>query len=138
MSDSHHHLHHPHVDHTSTHGSVDPDVDLHDPQQRDELHHHHPKILGAIALGGVIGAEARYGLALALPHDPGDWPWATLLTNLLGSLLIGALMAALARAGRGGQADQVLAMRSGLRRSPLVDRAYCAEPSCCSALPSIR
>jgi CrcB protein len=82
------------------HGPVDPDVDLHDPRQREELHHHHPAILGSIALGGVIGAEARYGLALALPHRAGHWPWATLLTNLLGSLLIGALMAALARAAR--------------------------------------
>lgn len=82
------------------HGPVDPDVDLHDPQQRDELHHHHPRILGAIALGGVIGAEARYGLALTVPHRAGDWPWATLLTNLLGSLLIGVLMATLARAAR--------------------------------------
>ena len=80
----------------TTHGPVDPDVDLHDPEQRIELHHHHPKILGSIALGGVIGAEARYGLALALPHHPGSWPWATLLTNISGSLLIGVLMAVLA------------------------------------------
>jgi fluoride exporter len=77
---------------------VDPDVDLHDPRQRTELHHHHPRIIGAIAVGGVIGAEARYGLALALPHHAGTWPWATLLTNLAGSLLIGVLMAVLAGA----------------------------------------
>jgi CrcB protein len=83
--------------------SVDPDVDLHDPRQRAELHQHHPKVLGAIALGGVIGAEARYGLALALPHHPGSWPWATLLTNLSGSLLIGVLMAVLARAAHPSQ-----------------------------------
>jgi CrcB protein len=79
---------------------VDPDVDLHDPRQRAELHHHHPKIIGAIAVGGVIGAEARYGLAVALPHHAGTWPWATLLTNLAGSLLLGVLMAVLAGAAQ--------------------------------------
>lgn len=83
-----------------SHGSIDPDVDLHDPAQRDELHHHHPKILGAIALGGVIGAEARYGLAEAIPHAAGTFPWATLVTNLAGSLLIGVLMAVLASRAR--------------------------------------
>jgi CrcB protein len=71
-------------------------VDLHDPGQRDELHHHHPLILGAIAAGGVLGAEARYGLAQAMPHHAGTFPWATLVTNLAGSLLIGVLMAVLA------------------------------------------
>jgi fluoride exporter len=75
---------------------IDPDVDLHDPRQRAELHHHHPLVLGAIAAGGVVGAEARYGLAEALPHHAGTFPWATLVTNLAGSLLIGVLMALLA------------------------------------------
>lgn len=72
---------------------VDPDVDLRDSAQRDELHRNHPKVLGAIAVGGVIGAEARYGLAEAIPHAAGTFPWATLVTNLSGSLLIGVLMA---------------------------------------------
>ena len=61
---------------------------------------HDQKVLGAIALGGVIGAEARYGLALAMPHHAGGWPWATLIINVVGSLLIGVLMAALASAPR--------------------------------------
>jgi fluoride exporter len=90
------HRPHEHVSHSATHGPIDPDVDLHEAAQRDELHHHHPKVLGAIAVGGVLGAEARYGLAEALPHAPGTFPWATLVTNLLGSLLIGVLMAWLA------------------------------------------
>jgi CrcB protein len=49
-------------------------------------------VLGAIAVGGVLGAEARYGLSLAVPHVPGAWPWSTLLTNVSGCVLIGALM----------------------------------------------
>jgi CrcB protein len=47
------------------------------------------------ALGGALGALARWGVATALPHAPGDWPWATLLVNLTGCLLLGALTAAL-------------------------------------------
>jgi CrcB protein len=48
------------------------------------------------ALGGVVGALARWGVATALPVSPGSWPWATLLVNLTGCLLLGALLAALA------------------------------------------
>ena len=47
------------------------------------------------ALGGALGALARWGVATALPHSPGGWPWATLLVNLTGCLLLGALAAAL-------------------------------------------
>jgi fluoride exporter len=47
------------------------------------------------ALGGALGALARWGVATALPHSPGSWPWATLLVNLTGCLLLGALVAAL-------------------------------------------
>jgi fluoride exporter len=46
----------------------DPDVDLRIPRQRRELAGHEVDVLGAIALGGVIGAEDRYGLGLLLPH----------------------------------------------------------------------
>lgn len=45
--------------------------------------------LAAIFAGGVIGALARAGLAEALPHDSGRWPWATFLVNVLGALLLG-------------------------------------------------
>ena len=47
------------------------------------------------ALGGALGALARWGVATVLPHSPGGWPWATLLVNLTGCLLLGALVAAL-------------------------------------------
>jgi fluoride exporter len=47
------------------------------------------------ALGGALGALARWGVATALPASPGGWPWATLLVNLTGCLLIGVLLAVL-------------------------------------------
>ncbi len=48
------------------------------------------------ALGGALGALARWGVATALPHSPAGWPWATLIVNLTGCLLIGLLLAVLA------------------------------------------
>jgi CrcB protein len=48
------------------------------------------------ALGGALGALARWAVAQALPHSPGAWPWSTLLINLTGCLLLGALFAVLA------------------------------------------
>ena len=39
-----------------------------------------------------MGAEARYGLAVGLPHVPGAWAWSTLIANVTGCLLIGVLM----------------------------------------------
>jgi CrcB protein len=51
------------------------------------------EVLGVIAAGGVIGAEARYGLTLLI--QSGDVPWATLIANAAGCLLIGVLMVVL-------------------------------------------
>jgi CrcB protein len=47
--------------------------------------------LAAIFLGGAIGALARYGLAQALPHHSGTWPWATFAVNVAGALALGYL-----------------------------------------------
>lgn len=54
-------------------------------------------VLGAVAAGGVIGALARHGVDLLLPHEPGDWVWSTLLINATGCLLIGVLAAVVDR-----------------------------------------
>jgi CrcB protein len=45
--------------------------------------------LAAIYAGGVVGALGRVGLAEALPHEVGAWPWATFAANLLGAVLLG-------------------------------------------------
>lgn len=43
----------------------------------------------AVALGGALGAMGRYGFSLLLPNQIGQFPWATLIVNVLGSALIG-------------------------------------------------
>ena len=48
------------------------------------------------ALGGALGALARWAVTVALPSSPTGWPWATLLVNLTGCLLLGVLFAVLA------------------------------------------
>src|SRR3954454_5515724 len=45
--------------------------------------------LAAIFAGGFLGAIARAELVEALPHDPGEWPWATFGANVAGAFLLG-------------------------------------------------
>ncbi|MCZ7421262.1 MULTISPECIES: fluoride efflux transporter CrcB [unclassified Micromonospora] len=71
---------------------VDPDVDLSVPRQRAELRGGTTSLLAAIAVGGMVGALARYGLTVTFPHAPRGFPWATFAVNVSGCLLIGALM----------------------------------------------
>jgi CrcB protein len=72
--------------------SVDPDVDVHVPAQRRELARTHGGVLAVIALGGGLGAMARYGISRWLPTTPDHFPWGTFLINVLGCFLIGVLM----------------------------------------------
>jgi CrcB protein len=45
--------------------------------------------VAAIFAGGFIGAVARAELAEALPHTAGEWPWSTLVVNVVGAFLLG-------------------------------------------------
>lgn len=90
---------------------IDPDLAPADPGQptlpgRSHLSYHSnlpyrrrsrasPDVLAVIALGGMLGATARYGLARLLPTGTGQFPWATFLTNLSGSFLLGLLLSLL-------------------------------------------
>jgi CrcB protein len=47
----------------------------------------------AVAVGGVIGAAARWGLDLLIPHDPDEFPVSTLTINLAGTFLLAYLVA---------------------------------------------
>ncbi|WP_175410527.1 CrcB family protein [Streptomyces sp. TRM64462] len=49
-------------------------------------------VLGAVALGGGLGAVARHAVAVAWPAAPGGFPWATLWTNAVGCAAIGVFM----------------------------------------------
>jgi CrcB protein len=49
-------------------------------------------ILAVIAVGGALGSLARWGIGEALPVRPGRFPWATLIANVSGCLLLGVLM----------------------------------------------
>lgn len=52
-----------------------------------------------VALGGAIGASARYGASIAVGHLwRTSFPFATLLVNVVGSLAMGLLVGWLARA----------------------------------------
>lgn len=57
-------------------------------------------VLGAVALGGGLGAVARYGVSQVWPAAPGALPWATLWTNTVGCAVIGVLMVLLDEAWR--------------------------------------
>jgi CrcB protein len=46
-------------------------------------------VLAAIFAGGFCGATLRALAGEALPYDRADWPWATLLVNVAGALLLG-------------------------------------------------
>ena len=71
---------------------VDPDVDLHIRSDRIETRARRWDVLAAIAIGGVLGSEARHGIGVALPHPADAMPWATFLINVSGCALIGVLM----------------------------------------------
>jgi fluoride exporter len=48
-------------------------------------------VLPAVALGGALGAAARWGISEVVPAA-GGFPWPTLLANTSGALLLGVLL----------------------------------------------
>jgi CrcB protein len=62
------------------------------PARHREPFRRHAPVLGVIALGGGLGAVARYGASLALPTPAGGFPWGTFAVNVTGCLLIGVLV----------------------------------------------
>ena len=54
------------------------------------------RVAAAVAAGGALGGTARYGVGLWLPTGSGGFPWATLLVNVAGSLVLGAVVAVVA------------------------------------------
>lgn len=54
-----------------------------------------PDVLAVIAIGGMLGATARFKLSEALHTTADRFPWATFWTNLSGSFLLGFLLVVL-------------------------------------------
>lgn len=50
------------------------------------------QVLGVIAVGGVVGAAARYGASLLWPTPADHFPWTTFWVNVVGCGLMGILM----------------------------------------------
>ncbi|KAB2350000.1 fluoride efflux transporter FluC [Actinomadura rudentiformis] len=71
---------------------IDPDVDLSVPAQRRELARGQAPVIAVVAVGGALGAVARYGASLLWPASAGGFPWTTLLVNAVGCALIGVFM----------------------------------------------
>ncbi|UQT54570.1 fluoride efflux transporter CrcB [Streptomyces durmitorensis] len=57
-------------------------------------------VVAVVAVGGAIGASARYGASLIWPTAPGTFPATTLLVNVVGCALMGVLMVLLTEARR--------------------------------------
>ncbi|MFF3954128.1 fluoride efflux transporter CrcB [Streptomyces sp. NPDC001890] len=55
-------------------------------------------VVAVVALGGAIGASARYGAALIWPTAPGGFPWTTLVVNAVGCAVIGVFMVVISEA----------------------------------------
>jgi fluoride exporter len=79
---------------------IDPDLDPSDPGEpskrhepcRRQVRRAHPAILGSIAIGGFLGALARYGVGLALPAPSSGFPLGTFVVNTSGAFAIGLVL----------------------------------------------
>jgi CrcB protein len=71
---------------------ADPEVDLSLLARRHAPMHGQLPILAVIAIGGAIGASARYGASLLWPTPHHAFPWTTLLVNASGCAVIGVFM----------------------------------------------
>ncbi|MGW6392102.1 fluoride efflux transporter CrcB [Streptomyces sp. NPDC055103] len=49
-------------------------------------------VVGAVAVGGALGAAARYGATLLWPTPAHAFPWTTFTVNLAGCAALGTLM----------------------------------------------
>ena len=70
---------------------IDPDVDLHLARPTRHLATD-AAVLAVVAVGGAIGATARYLIGLAWPTPAGGFPWTTLAINIVGCAVIGVFM----------------------------------------------
>lgn len=75
--------------------------------------HRHLPLVAAVALGGALGTGGRYAVTHLLGTTTSGWPLGTTAVNLVGALLLGALLEALARSGPDEGARRVLRVGVG-------------------------
>lgn len=79
------------LDPTPPDQAIDPDVDLRVSDEREELRHT-LRVLGVVAVGGMLGAAGRYAIGEGWPTPDGGFPWSTFVINLTGCFALGVLM----------------------------------------------
>jgi CrcB protein len=52
-------------------------------------------VTAVVIVGGILGAEGRYGLSVAVPHAVSGFPWSTVYINVIGCFCLGILMSLL-------------------------------------------
>jgi len=52
-----------------------------------------PRLIAAVAVGGAVGALARWGLTEAFPTSPDGFPWTTFAINVAGAFVLALLPA---------------------------------------------
>ncbi|GAA3043913.1 fluoride efflux transporter CrcB [Streptomyces glomeratus] len=62
------------------------------PASRPSLWHQQGPVVAVVALGGALGATARYAASLLWPARTGGFPWTTFGVNLVGCAVIGVFM----------------------------------------------
>jgi len=68
-------------------------------------------VLLAVAAGGALGATGRYAVGVLMTRWLGHgFPWGTLTVNILGSVLMGVLVALIAVRANVGQTGQAFLM----------------------------
>ena len=68
------------------------------PPSRPSLLHGQGTTLAVVAVGGAIGAVARYAAGLLWPTGSVPFPWTTLLINVVGCAVIGVFLVAITEA----------------------------------------
>ncbi|WP_103512536.1 fluoride efflux transporter CrcB [Streptomyces sp. SM13] len=71
---------------------ADPDVDPSIRERRRDAARELSPVIAVVALGGAVGASARYGASLIWPTAASSIPWTTLAVNAVGCAVIGVFM----------------------------------------------
>ncbi|GAB2458555.1 FluC/FEX family fluoride channel [Jatrophihabitans fulvus] len=61
--------------------------------------HRRPAAIGLVFAGGAVGTAVRQGFEALAPATSGRWPVGTFVANVVGALVLGALLEALTRSG---------------------------------------